>query len=206
MKGLLLKDFYVTMKYCKNMIIFSLLFIAVSFVAKGNIVFMMLPLIVSGEVPCALLALDEQFKWTKYSGALPYSPAQIVSSKYLFAPLYQAFTAAIVFIAMIIRVNTIGDVTLLAGAQMIGGVWVMSLVLPALCLPFCFAFGNAKGRIANMIVMLGLMVAIWNFIPKGEIPDMTKLPVLIVFASAAVVYALSWVISIAVYSKRKVGE
>ncbi len=206
MKGLLLKDTYVTVKYCKNMLIFSLIFIAVSFIAKENILFMLLPLIVSGEIPCALLGLDEQFKWTKYSGALPYSAAQIVSAKYLFGPLYQAFTAVIVFIALIIRVNTIGDVTLLSGAQMIGGVFVISLILPALCLPCCFAFGNVKGRIANIIVMLGLMTVIWNFIPEGEIPDFTAFPVWIVFACAAVIYALSWLISISVYVRRNVKD
>ena len=83
MKGLLLKDFYMTVKYYKMSILMDIMFIAVSFLSKDNLSFLIFPVIISGVTPITLLGYDEKFKWTKYSGALPYSKAQIVSAKCL---------------------------------------------------------------------------------------------------------------------------
>lgn len=204
MKGLLLKEFYMAVKYYKMSFLIDIVFIAVSFVSKENLVFLIFPLIISGVLPITMLGFDEKFKWTHYSGALPYSAAQLVSVKYLFGLLVQAAASILIFAAVLVR-NKVMDgaaIPLSDAAMMVGGIFVVSLIMPALCLPICFKFGTEKGRIIYLISMCALGAGIMSFIPEGEIPDLTELPVLIIFASAVVIYALSWLVSIAVYDKR----
>lgn len=206
MKGLLLKDFYMTAKYCKMNFIIDIIFIAVSFFSEENISFLMFPVIFSGVLPITLLSFDEKFKWSKYSGALPYSSAQIVSAKYLFGLIFQAVTAAIVFAAMIARSNFMGGATLSEAAQMIGTMFVVSLIMPAFCLPFCFKFGTEKGRIMYFIFIFVLSVVVWRLISQNSIPQEAAKLVWLIVSAAAAVYALSWLISIAVYGKREIKD
>ena len=62
-------------KYYKMSFLIDIVFIAVSFVSKENLAFLIFPLIISGVLPITMLGFDEKFKWTHYSGALPYSAA-----------------------------------------------------------------------------------------------------------------------------------
>lgn len=207
MKGLLIKEFYMAVKYYKLSLLIGIVFIAVSFVSKENLAFLIFPVLISGMLPVTMLGYDEKFKWTHYSGALPYSAAQLVSVKYLFGLLVQAASSLLVFAAVFVRnkVMEYAAISLSDAVILVGGIFVISLIMPALCLPFCFKFGTEKGRIVYIISMCALGAGIMSFIPEGEIPVSTNLPVLIVIAAAAVIYVLSWLISIAVYSRSEVG-
>lgn len=206
MKGLLLKDFYMTVKYYKMSILMDIMFIAVSFLSKDNLSFLIFPVIISGVTPITLLGYDEKFKWTKYSGALPYSKAQIVSAKYLFGLIFQAVTALIVYIALIARINIIGGATILEASQMLGAMFVVSLIMPAFCLPFCFKFGTEKGRIMYFIFVFVLSAAIWRLVSQNGIPKEAEKLMWAIIPAIAIIYALSWLISIAVYGKREIKD
>lgn len=206
MKGLLLKDFYMTVKYYKMSILMDIMFIAVSFLSKDNLSFLIFPVIISGVTPITLLGYDEKFKWTKYSGALPYSKAQIVSAKYLFGLIFQAVTALIVYIALIARINIIGGATIFEASQMLGAMFVVSLIMPAFCLPFCFKFGTEKGRIMYFIFVFVLSAAIWRLVSQNGIPKEAEKLMWAIIPAIAIIYALSWLISIAVYGKREIKD
>lgn len=210
MKGLLLKDFYVTLKSCKMYLIVNVVFIAMSFVLSGSFndsfMFLMIPVLTSGVFGISLLSFDEKFKWTKYSGALPYSPAQIVSSRYLFGFIFQVLTALIVFLALVVWANTIGGVTLSEAAFALGRMFTISLIIPSVSLPFCFKFGVEKGRIFYIAFIFGFSLVFFNFADKfADFLNKNNL-VLIIIAAVVVIYAISLAISIAVYGKREITD
>lgn len=208
MKGLLLKDFYVTIKSCKMYFIVVLMFIAMSFFFNDSFsdgyMFLMLPVMMFGALPISLLSFDEKFKWTKYSKALPYSPTQIVSSKYLFGFIFQVLMALIVLLALVIRVETIGGETLSTSASVLCRVFTLSLIIPAIGLPLCFKFGTEKGRVFYMALVFGLALAFSVSVDKLAGIISSKNFVLIMIAAVTALYALSWFISVAIYGKREI--
>lgn len=208
MKGLLLKDFYVTMKSCKMFFVVDAIFIAMSFALKNSFsdsfIFLMYPVLMSGVLAISLLSFDEKFKWTKYSGSLPYSTAQIVSSKYIFGLIIQVLTTLVVFLVLIIRVNIVGDVVLPEAAVMLGRMVIISLMLPSIGLPFCFRFGTEKGRIFYFVFIFGMGMLFFNFADKLEALFKIKYLFLIIIAAVIAIYAASLAISIAVYKNREV--
>lgn len=210
MKGLLLKDFYVTMKSCKMYFIVTLFFIVMSFFLDSwfsdGYMFLMLPVVMFGSLPISLLSFDEKFKWTKYSKALPYSPAQIVSSKYLFGFIFQALMALVVLLALAIRAETIGGETLSQSANVLGRVFILSLIVPAVGLPFCFKFGTEKGRVFYMALVFGAALAFSVSIDelKGHIK--AKGFFFIMIAVVAAIFALSVVLSTVLYKGREITD
>lgn len=208
MKGLMLKEFYVALKSCKLYVIVDVIFIAMSFVLNDRLndsfMFLMFPMLMSGALAMSLLSLDEKFRWMKYSGALPYSPAQIVLSKYLFGFIYQVLITLIVFLALVVWVNTIGDTELPDVMTALSGMFTISLTIPSVSLPFCFKFGTEKGRIFYFVFAYGLAAVFFKFAdkPKGHI----IINYLILIATVVVIYAISLAISIAVYGKREITD
>lgn len=208
MRGLLLKDFYMTVKYCKMFFLVDLFFIVFSFFPmKDNVIFMLFPAVMSGVISITMLSYDERCKWTSYSGALPYSNAQIVSEKYLFGLIIQAATALVIFGVMLIRINLMGgtEFTIFDAAQMVGAMFFVSLVMPAFCLPFCFGFGAEKGRLFFCVVM-GVITAFSaqavQWIEDGKISNEVSVYIPCILLGIVMIYALSWRISIPLYGRR----
>lgn len=199
MKGLIIKDLYMTLKYCKFLFLADVVFIAVSFVSNDNVMFMMFPILFAGVIPITLLSLDERSGWTVYSGTLPYSEAQIVSSKYLMGAILGLITSAVILGCMILHMSLLGEADIAGNAALIGILFAASLLLPALCLPFCFKFGTEKGRIAYLVVIFLITVAMGNFLGGGSILENVKGILPIIPAAMVLLYAASWVISIALF-------
>ncbi len=203
MKGLLTKDFYMTLKYCKFLFLIDIVFIAVSFISNDNVIFMMFPILFSGVIPITLLSMDERSGWTVYSGTLPYSGAQIISAKYIAGPLIGMISSAVILGLMILRMSLLGETNISEALISVGAVFVASLLLPALCLPFCFRFGTEKGRIVYFIVIFLLTVAVGGLTNDGSVPEnVNGLVPMIIPAAIALLYAVSWVISIALYKRK----
>ena len=66
MKGLLLKDLYMTMKYCRSYLLIAVVFTAVSFVGNDNLFFIFYPCPFCGMIPVTLLGYDERSHWQQY--------------------------------------------------------------------------------------------------------------------------------------------
>ncbi|MDE6732308.1 MAG: ABC-2 transporter permease [Oscillospiraceae bacterium] len=208
MKGLLLKDFYVTLKRCKFYLIVSAFFIAASFFLDNwfsdGYMFMMLPVVIFAVLPINLLAFDEKSAWTKYSRTLPYSKAQIVSAKYIFGFTFQVVMALVVLLALAIRAKTIGGFDELSqSAQVLCGVFILSLIVPAVGLPLCFKFGTEKGRVFFMALVFGLALAFSFSIDEFKRDLRSNGCIFVMIAIVAAFYVGSWIISIAVYNQRE---
>lgn len=203
MKGLLLKDLYVTLKKFGIYFIIDAVFIAISFFVGDGITYLVFPLMIAGIVPISLLYNDERSKWVDYSGALPYSSVQIVSSKYIFGLLFELFTALVTFAFLLLHTNVIGTVLLEDALVTFGGIFIASLVVPSMSLPLCFVYGTEKGRIVNFVFIFVLTWLLVEFEEELRTIQLEHI-VWIIVTAAAVLYVLSWIASVSLYKKRAV--
>ena len=198
MKGLLLKDWYLTVKYLRMLLLISLLFAAMSVFSPENGFFRIYPAVMFAMIPVSLYSYDDREKWTVYAQAFPVSRAQYVTGKYLFGALGMAALVALLTVLYLI-----------SGAEGFVGAVTLSLVLglgsASLMLPVLFRFGAEKGRIAYLIfigVICGGGAALSLAAPpEGGAAMPTPSPALC--AGMIVLYILSWRLSVALYQKRE---
>jgi len=199
MKGLLLKDWYLTTKYMRSLILISLVFAVMSVVSPENSFFRVYPAVMFAMIPVSLYSYDDREKWTVYAQAFPVSRAQYVTEKYLFGAIC---TAALVTLLTVLHLVT--------GTDGIDGAVTLSLFLglvsASLMLPILFRFGAEKGRIAYLVfigVICGGGAAL--SISASSAGDFTAVPSpnLRLCAGAIVLYIASWRLSIALYNRRE---
>lgn len=212
MKGLLLKDFYMIVKYFKMYFLLDAIFIVAAFISPGN-TFLLVPVLIAGLIPITLLGYDEKSRWTEYCGVLPYSKAQVVSAKYIIGLLMQGMMCAVSFLALLVSGMYHGEANPADAAVTMIEMFVAALLFPAVCLPFCFRFGTEKGRIVIIVVISAITAASVLLLKDDDfITDIaaqgsaltSALPLFMIVTAA--VYALSWLLSIALYNKKEAGK
>ena len=210
MKGLLLKDFYMAAKYCRTYILIGIVFIAVSFAGADsqNMFFVFYPCLLCGMIPVNLLAYDERSRWMEYSGALPYTKAQIVSVKYLMGVIVQGVMLLAVGLAQGVRMHIAGTFQWGEYALIMSSIFAMATITSSISMPFMFRWGVEKGRIAYYC-MIGFVCA-GGYLGSVFFAEGTRLAVrgkllmAILFLAGIGIYAASWLASIALYRKREV--
>ena len=210
MKGLLLKDFYMAVKYCRTYLLIGIVFIAVSFAGaeSQNMFFVFYPCLLCGMIPVNLLAYDERSRWLEYSGTLPYTKAQIVSGKYLVGIIVQGAMLIAVGIAQGVRMHLAGTFGWGEFALFMGSIYAMAAVTSSISLPFMFRWGVEKGRIAYYC-MIGFVCAAGYlgsvFFAQGSAQTVSGRVMLVLFFLVGTgIYVASWLASIALYQKREV--
>ena len=208
MKGLLLKDLYMMMKYCRSYLIITVGFIALSFASSENLFFIFYPCLLCGMIPVNLLGYDERSRWLSYSGTMPYTKGQIVSGKYLIGLGTQVAVLLVTGLAQAIRMS-------IAGAFAPGEYLVlmmlllsMSLLASSITLPFMFKLGVEKGRMAYY-VMIGAVCGgsvVASRLISEPLPVSIRLngvlPIVCLIGIG--LYALSWYLSVVFYTKREI--
>lgn len=208
MKGLLLKDFYLALKYCKAYLLIFAVFIVVSVFGDDNFFFAFYPCLLSGMIPVTLIGYDERSKWSNYCGTLPYTKTQIVSGKYLIGLFAQIAVIVLSAFAQAVRMKINGSFDSQSYLTLMEYLFILSCFSSSVSLPYIFKFGVEKGRIAYYImigVVCGGSVAAMSLFEKTEaieFPIGALLPILCI--AAAAVYALSWYLSIVFYKKREI--
>ena len=207
MKGLLLKDLYMAMKYCRAFLLIAVVFIAVSFVGNSNLFLIFYPCMLCGIIPVTLLGYDERSGWLQYSETMPYTRGQIVSGKYLIGLFAQIAMLILTGIAQAVRMSNSGAFDFNEYAVLMVLLITMSLIASSISLPLMFKLGVEKGRMAYYI-MIGVVCTasvILSNILSGETPTEIKfdgvLPIICIIAIG--IYALSWYMSIVFYKKRE---
>ena len=207
MKGLLLKDFYMTLKYCRSFLLLVIVFLAVSFAGENNLFFAAYPCIFCGMIPVSLLSYDERSKWDVYSGTLPYSKAQLVSVKYLIGLCIEAIVLVLSGAAQAVRMSMAGTFAVGDWLILMSVFLVMALLAPTTSLPFMFQLGVEKGRVAYYVAMGTLCATAFilqDVLGKAQSPQTVFHGVLPILCLAVIaLYALSWYLSILFYQKRE---
>ena len=205
MKGLLLKDFYLIMKYCRAQLFAIVLFAGVS-LFYDNSLFRVYPGLFAAMIPVMLYSYDERENWCSYSQTLPISKVQYVSEKYLLG-------LAIVFVMAIVMGMVQGFGKAASFSESINTAFSMSelflagLVLLSLLLPFLFKFGAEKGRVAYMIVIGAICALVVIGESMEPIISLTaigrfRLPLILILAIG--LYLISWLLSEYFYQRREI--
>lgn len=208
MKGLLLKDFYMMVKYCRSYVLMAAIFIAISYADSENMFFVFYPCLLCGMIPASLLSYDERSHWLQYSGTLPYTKAQLVSAKYLIGLMTQLAVLLLTALVQGLRMAHDGSFTAAGFAAMLALILVLSMLASSISLPFMFRLGVEKGR-AAYYVMIGVICAggaMGSVLLQGtaQLAGGMRLTLPLLCVAGAAIYALSWFWSIRLYEKREV--
>ena len=207
MKGLLLKDWYMTKKYCKYYFFVGIGFIILSLISSGNMFFVFYPCLLCGMIPVNLLGYDERSRWTEYVGTLPYTKKQIVSAKYLIGLFAQIAMLTMTCIAQGVKMGFAHEFVLKELLVLVMLLLVMATITSSLTLPFIFKLGVEKGR-AAYYVMIGVACAgsiMASNLLSVEVQAEIKLNGILPFICLVGIgiYALSWYLSVVFYQKRE---
>lgn len=208
MKGLLLKDLYIIMKYCRFYLLAVVVITLVSMFYPEMSTGLSIALsIMAVTLSMTTMAYDERSKWTEYCGTLPYSKAQVVSSKYIMSLLGEA---AVILFSLILQLTVTGTENILLYLAVWGAVFLIGCVFTAIIMPFMFRLGTEKARIAliiSFVIFSSIIIALY---PDGMTATGTETivipPALFIALPAAAValYILSWYLSIIIYEKREI--
>jgi len=208
MKGLILKDLYMALKYGRLFLIITGFMLAVSvLVAESGFIFAFFPVLMCGAIIISLMAYDDMSRWSRYVGTLPCTRAQIVSARYITALILLGGTMVLVAIARIIAMlihNCFSIGTLLEDMSV---PFVIACFMTGVALPAMYRFGVEKSRLIYMLIVggvSGFSAMLVHLMPsemkQSEIPGST---LAIVCAVMAALFALSWLLSISVYKKKE---
>lgn len=144
MRGLVLKDAYTMASEVK----YLLLLTAIVFFLQNDWLFIFFILYASA-LPITSLAYDEQAKWKNLADMLPFTPKQLVGSKYLLGYIL-AGGATLVVLAS----KGIGQGGAWGAGHMIlvGVVFCISIVIGAVQFPLMYGIGVEKGRLLFILL------------------------------------------------------
>lgn len=206
MKGLLLKDFYMTKKYCKMIILCILLFAGVSVAESSNLFFQFYPVVMASMLPVSILGYDEKCHWDVYGQIFPYSRKQFVSVKYLMS----LFCVCGMWLLLAV-VQVVGMLVNKTGIQN-NFLFFFFLVLSSgilssgILLFVIFKFGTEKGRLAYLVIIAlvcgGGAVSMSTDVSL-HIPVSANVLSLLILTASVAVFFLSWLLSMKIYEKRE---
>ncbi len=203
MKGLLLKDLYALWGYMKAFLFLELLLSLCARFTGDSSFLVFYPCILSGLLSMSLIACEENEKWSTYVLTLPCSRRQVVSAKYLLSLGLSLGTTALILLVQLTVPGRATDIrslflTLLS----------LSLLPPAVLLPFVYKLGAEKGRLAYYMVMGGFCGLLALLDTEKMIEAIGGSSSLLpgnatVLLMAIGIFACSWLLSIRFYQNRE---
>ena len=206
MKGLLLKELFMLRKSWFAITILTVTFAVVGIFSGETGMLLIVPLFMS-VWSVSFMNMDEISKWQQYSLALPYGRRKIVSSKYLMILILNTLSIVFIIIAYLISI-ALGkngfSADLLLTLILLS--LIMGIVYPSLLLPLVYKLNTEKGRMVLMIIngiVGGASVAFMQTSVFGDIfGNISGFLPFIIIAVVAVLYMLSWQLSVRIYKKR----
>lgn len=156
MKALIKKDFFTVLKSMKVFLLLFLLFAIIPDYSASCF-----SIIYAAMLPLTALAYDERSKWDSLAATMPYSPLQIVASKYLLG--YLGITATFLLTLLAQTVMKAFSSSASAGLETLIVSMCAGLLMLALSLPLAFRFGVEKGRLALMALIVASILSITAF-------------------------------------------
>lgn len=207
MRGLIVKEFIMFRKSLIPILIFVAI-LSMAGIFGVSSMLMVLPLWLAA-FQMSFMNADEMSHWQQYSIALPYSRKNIITSKYAVA-LVIAVVSAVLVSGLYGLSAVLGNTEF--SAYVFLTVVVCSLVTGVFysmfMIPFILKFNSQKGRAVMMIIngaVGGFSVAIMDDDVLESLVRLNSEAVfmpLIVLAVVAVLFVLSWQLSVKIYEKR----
>lgn len=154
MKALIKKDIFTVLKSMKVFLVIIILFsIIPGFSASSFAV------VYASMLPLTALAYDERSKWDTLAATMPYSPWQIVGSKYALGYLGQAGSILLTLAAQA-ATRLLGVAFDAASSESVLYAACTGLMMTALSLPAAFRLGVEKGRLMLTALILVCILAV----------------------------------------------
>ena len=213
MKGLLVKDWYMTLRYGKFMLVITVIYAFVSAFSSMALSFGLINVMLGSMLVKTLMAYEEQNRWDCMAVSLPVTAKCIVAEKYLMHLISIAFTAVltsrVMFAASCLSGRGEG---LPFGSNLLfltaAGILWLSLELPVL-----FRFGVNKGRIWLVALAAGIlggggagtsgMDPAQKEMAAGLVAGMGPLAAAVMFVISAGLMLISSRLSVRFYRKRE---
>ena len=202
MKALLLKDWLVTKKYLRMILLMDLCFLAVGVFGMGNVsFFIMFPMVMGAALVSSLISYDERFRFDRTCDLLPMSRRLQVSEKYVIGLLY----AAVVFLICCVGVARHYPAGSSARSMMLAAVLGAGFVPASLMLPLIFRLGMEKGRIFYFVFYFGglFLSSLGADAASGAVLAFGPRELALCCLFLLALYALSWRLSVRFYEKRE---
>ena len=180
MKGLLLKDIYVTAKQLRLFIALMVIFALVPEQSLNCFAVMY-----AAIIPMTACACDEQSHWDELALTMPYSRFELAFCKYILA--YAGVFGATLLTLISGRVCTALGVGSPAEAEFILSVGCAALTVAALIIPLVLHFGAEKGRFVFLAVCVAAALGALTMRDKILSALDSALPVIAVAVIANVV-------------------
>lgn len=189
MRGLLIKDWCVLYKQMKIFLVMMLLF-----AAAGGHFLQGFALMYCGLFPLTLLAFDEQSGWGRYAAMMPYTPRDLVLSKYLIGLFAVGITGGVAVASALTR-------TLFAGGSLSGFSqrgWILCILLFAavlmlnLYLPLVYKWGVEKGRFFYILLGMGAAGAVVSLLDDENVLAILNTKTILAIVALAAVLTLPW--------------
>ena len=209
MKGLLLKDWYVALKYCRLHFAIVIFMSVLSVFVDTGMVYLLYPMLFAGVIPVYVLSVDEKQGWNAYAQTLPVPRRALVTAKYIDVLAVLGGALLLMGVLWTIKARLSPD----AGyevPQMLGLLLCAGLVFPTLTLPAMLRFGVEKGRYIMMagVAVLAAIIAGALFssdkapLPGGSLGVPGNLIPMLICGMLAL-FVLSWFIACKLYEKRE---
>lgn len=200
MKGLILKDFIMTWKYCKSFLFLMAVFIVASVFVTINSFMTVYPIVLASMLPFTICAYDERSRWNIYCDALPITRKSVVVSKYLYSLICIALIISLIGVSLLIRMQITDSIDTKELFTTISLLLAVAFVSPGFMLPFMFKYNVEKARIAYFVT-IGIVCGLSAILSINI--DIPNVPVVIALAVAVVLFAGSCAVSIKLYEKRE---
>ena len=149
---------------------------------------------------------DEKANWKKYQMAMPISNYRVIASKYI-SVVYILLPSILGSIILNLLSSTIYGYWEIAifGLSIVAAV-IVPLIWAAICLPLTYWFGFRSAQTVGLICIFPMIYVI-KFFEDG--PGLTALPntmasyFIVAFVICAALFILSYLLSVAGYSRKK---
>lgn len=214
MIALLKKDIFVMDKQMRVLVILALVFLLLPTVSSiGSAYAVMISLM----LPMSTISYDERCKWDRYAAMLPWTPRQIVGSKYILHYGAMAMSMGLIVVGTYIRSLYSDELVIWGDIWRMLAMYVVILgVLTVAIYPLLYRFGTERGRLILvailMVIFLVTMGAGYLVVEnidtiKGGL-EVIPAPVLVMAGAVLLAGAnvLSYHLSVKLYLRRRDGR
>ena len=212
MIALLKKVIFVMDKQMRLLVILALLFNLIPSASSLGATYAML---IALMLPMSTISYDERCKWDRYAAMLPWTPQQIVGSKYVLSYGALALGAALIILGNFARTLYGGATDWEETGALLAIYLVLIAVMTAVVYPLIYRFGSEKGRLILVVVFLGIFAMAFGTVVlamdnmEGIVARLEAISAPVLAAAAVVVVAgatfLSYRLSVRFYLRRREG-
>lgn len=212
MRGLLLKDYYMAMKYCRMWLVIIIVFGLSAVFGEGNTFMLVYPCVMSGMIPMTLLSYEERSHWNSYCETMPYTRKQVVAAKYVLALVTVILFSVIMTILQCLSAMKGTSAGVTGVINLAALLWLIGIVGPCVLLPFIFKSGVEKGRViyyAVIAVLCGCTAAVGIEAAEADVPvnmlhfSNSPLTALLMIAIGICIFTASMWVSAKFYERRE---